>query len=64
MLMHKRKTGLLSVVLLLATQSALAMDCAPAHVQKGFVASTYMPYAGMASADDRRAVGCFLGAQK
>ncbi|MCO6056991.1 c-type cytochrome [Pseudomonas sp. MOB-449] len=31
---------------------------------QGFVAGTYMPYAGMASADDRRAVGCFLGAQK
>lgn len=30
---------------------------------QGFVAGTYMPYAGMASADDRRAVGCFLGAQ-
>ncbi|WP_342245561.1 c-type cytochrome [Pseudomonas sp. OTU5201] len=129
--MHKRKTGLLSVVLLLMAQSALAADCAPAQVQKGetlfgsdcsvchsakqdgptmmgpnlhglygrqsgslagfsysqamktkavewqldsleqfiaqpqgFVAGTYMLYAGMASADDRRAVGCFLGAQK
>lgn len=31
---------------------------------QGFVAGTYMPYAGMAGADDRRAVGCFLGAQK
>ena len=31
---------------------------------QAFVAGTYMPYAGMASADDRRAVGCFLGAQK
>ncbi|WP_280285543.1 hypothetical protein [Pseudomonas sp. BN415] len=58
MLMHKRKTGLLSVVL------PLAADCAPAHVHKGFVAGTYMPYAGMASADDYRAVGCFPGAQK
>ncbi|MDH4555417.1 c-type cytochrome [Pseudomonas sp. BN417] len=31
---------------------------------QAFVGGTYMPYAGMASADDRRAVGCFLGAQK
>ena len=30
---------------------------------QGFVAGTYMPYAGMAGADDRHAVGCFLGAQ-
>ena len=130
--MHKRNTGLLfGLLTLLAAQSALAADCAPAQVQKGealfgndcsvchsakqggptmmgpnlhglygrksgslagfsysqamkakavdwqldsleqfiaqpqaFVGGTYMPYAGMASADDRRAVGCFLGAQK
>ncbi|MDH4608848.1 c-type cytochrome [Pseudomonas sp. BN102] len=31
---------------------------------QAFVTGTYMPYAGMAGADDRRAVGCFLGAQK
>jgi cytochrome c len=29
-----------------------------------FVPGTYMPYVGLASADDRRAVACFLGAQK
>ncbi|MFZ6050321.1 c-type cytochrome [Pseudomonas sp. CR3202] len=130
--MHKYNKGLLfGVLTLLATQSALAADCAPAQVQKGealfgsdcsvchsakaggptmmgpnlhglygrksgslagfsysqamktkavewqmdsleqfiaqpqgFVAGTYMPYVGMASGDDRRAVGCFLGAQK
>lgn len=31
---------------------------------QAFVAGTYMPYVGMAGADDRRAVGCFLGVQK
>ncbi|MDH4871849.1 c-type cytochrome [Pseudomonas sp. BN515] len=31
---------------------------------QSFVAGTYMPYAGMADADGRHAVGCFLGAQK
>ncbi|MDH4567502.1 c-type cytochrome [Pseudomonas sp. BN414] len=31
---------------------------------QSFVAGTYMPYAGMADVAGRRAVGCFLGAQK
>lgn len=129
--MQTRKTGLALLLTLLATQAALAADCAPEQVQKGealfvsdcsvchsakadgptmmgpnlhglygrksgslagfsysqamktkgvewqldsleqfiaqpqgFVAGTYMPYVGMADADGRRAVGCFLGAQK
>lgn len=31
---------------------------------QAFVPGTYMPFAGMASAADRQAVGCFLGKQK
>lgn len=31
---------------------------------QAFVAGTYMPYMGLASAEDRHALGCFLSAQE